>query len=693
MEVALGLAYLGLAVILVVSGLSAMAALRASVVLLISTLALCSITWRMLQPVSQSQKLLAIGFGSSLAIGVVAVAAWVAGLLGISPPTLMWLAVLLAIAVVARPHAGFTLDATTTLLLVVFPAVVIVGIAPMWVAMPANLADSAIYPDWTFHQAIGSAAQIGYRDNPLFAGNPFGYHWIADGFGVAVERASGLDPLQGISRALYVQATLSACATALAIGWAVTERTVGAVLAGISLAFGCWIFFATSSKFLPMSTEPSPTYAASIPIALCVVALFAGKFPKARSQFALLLCLSTILAATRVTTAAVVFGSLVLTLLITKEHRRRNWTMFAGVALGNLLGLLLVGSAPSQSLEVAPNLETVRLLGLFPYTGPGDAVFGVAALLIIGASVLLLGFTASRLVPGQSLLMTIGGAAPIIAIVGSCLTLQAGSSQITFLWAAFALSSVILGPTVIMLVGSRVSGAAILIVLLAGLVFLAILMLALLLSTGLGFSGVGRWALAFGISALVLIGCFLSMSARCQEWLPFRGHANARVVGSATLAVVLTAGIWSGAASTAARVSDPSLLGIPSVWIDAHEVDAARWLDQHSGAREIVATNRQCQRSGVVSKDCFSAIFNTGALSGRVVDVEGLPYSVGENPPQEALNRAGDGVLAAQGDPAALNRLASRGVTWLWVDQRLNPGNTPIAAYDNGLISLIRVSD
>jgi hypothetical protein len=155
---------------------------------------------------------------------------------------------------------------------------------------------------------------------------------------------------------------------------------------------------------------------------------------------------------------------------------------------------------------------------------------------------------------------------------------------------------------------------------------------------------------------------------------------------------VLSSGIWFGVAATEARVNEPTLLGEPSVQIDSREVDAGRWLAEHADAREVVATNRQCQRPGSTEPSCFSAIFNVSALSGLVVDIEGVPYAVGAIPPEEALTRVNDAALAARGDSAALDRLSDRGVSWLWVDHRVTPKSPDKTAYSNGLVSLIRIA-
>ncbi len=691
-DAALGLTYLGLAFVLWGSGIAPLASLKSSVIMYLPTLILTSLTWRLLRPTAQAQHLLGIGIGASLAMGAVSIFSWLSGLLNFSLPMMPWLAALLVAAVLARPRSGFNLDIKTTGLLVAFPLVTLIGIAPMWASIPATLADSSIYPDWTFHQVIGNAAQIGYRDNPLFAGNDFGYHWLGDSFGVAIERASGLDLLQGISRALYVQAVLGAAAAALSIGWAISGRAVGAAFGGISLAFGCWAFFPTDSIFLPMSTEPSPSYAASIPIALCLIALATGREWPHVPQVSILLALSTFLVVARVTTAAVVFGALLIATLATDIPCRRKWINLGVVAAGAIVGLALVGSGPSQSLAIDPNLETIRLLGLFPYTGPGSVPLGVLALISIGVAVLALGITFARAQNEHSTLLFLGGAAPIMGIAASCLTIQAGSSQITFFWAGLAIASVVMGPLALASIGARGNARGIAVVLLAGLVIASLLKACFWLTTHFGFAGFGRWAMAIGISAVISV-CSLGL---LTSWrlVPRSRRYNSRppLAWSALLAAFIASGIWFGIAATAARLNEPNLLGEPSVQIDAREVEAGRWLAEQADAGEIVATNRQCQRPGTPEPSCFSAIFNVSALSGLIIDIEGVPYAVGESPSEEALGRVNDGALAAQGDAAALDRLSDRGVTWLWVDHRATPKSPNNAAYTNGLVSLVRVA-
>lgn len=689
-ELVLALTYFGLAIALTFSGMSLAQALTAAVVMAVPSIALCVAVWRLLHPSTQAQRLLVIATAVSLSIGVVALGSWVAGVLDLAVPTIACAVAFVVIAVVFRPHDEFHLSLQTSSLLVALPGVTILTVAPIWGSMPASVADSVIYPDWTFHQVIGSATQIGYDKNPLFAGHPYGYHWLGDAFGVAIERAAGLEILQGISRALYAQAALGATAAAMSIGWSTTGKMIGAVSGAFSLAFGCWAFLPVEAMPLPLSTEPSPTYATSIPIALTVVALATDRRWPLRPQLALLLALSVLLTVARVTTSGVVFGALVLAVLVANPGPRRGWLAVVTVAAGFLIGLALVGSTPTQSLAVAPNLETVRLYGLFPYTGPGAEAFGLASLLGIGTAVFLLGMTRARLDEDHAMILALGGAAPFVAIVGSCLTLQAGSSQITFLWAGLALAAVVLGPTVVSLVESRLAWQVLIAILLAGLVFAGLLMATLWVVTHVGFGGLARWGLAIGTSTIICgtSVAFLRLSRRHGKSRPPRMAQG----WAASLAVALVAGTWFGIAATGWRLMDPHILAEPSVAIDAREADAASWLRENSGARDVVATNRQCLTPSQAGRDCFSAIFTVGALTGRVMDIEGVPYAVGANPQPEALQRVNDGLLAAKGDVDAIRRLADRGVSWLWIDKRATPDSNAVASYDNGLVAIVRVA-
>ena len=660
------------------NGMPLLDAVRLWFFLLLPTLTLCSIAWRILRPTNPGEQLAALACGSTLAICGVAAAVWFEGRLKVGVSTTFWIVFLLALYLILRPRRDFSVSIRHSTLIAFAPAVVLCACLPVWAGIPANISNSLVYPDWPFHQVIGNAAQIGYMDNPLYAGHAFGYHWLGDGFGVAIERLAELQPLQGISRALYIQASLGATLGAMAIAWTTTRRIMGAIVGALVLAYGCWVFFPAASNILPLATEPSPTYATALPIALCIYAVLVNSWTRQKSSLAILGVLSLFLSVGRVTTAALVVVVIGLAVLVLLPNHRHQWIYLIPVAIGATVGeLVFVGSGPSQSLTFQPNLETVRLLGLFPYSGVGSELFGLFALVVLGAGVLVLAIQLARMAEDKiSLLYISGGLSPIVGIAASCLTIQAGSSQITFLWAGLALGAIILGPSVVLLLKPKATPKRVASMAILGLAIVATLQMSHRFSVVVGLSGYGRWAMVVVPSILL---CALPLISTTRVWsLTFVG-------------ALLSAGIVTGLITTVERVIDPQILATPSVYITAQEVEAGKWLAKNSDPREIVATTRQCALQKPEQIPCASAIFTSSALSGLVSDIEGMPYAVGSPPTVEALSRASDGRLAASGDPQALKRLKERGVHWLWVDLRGSSQSHLSADFNNGSVAIIRI--
>jgi hypothetical protein len=129
-------------------------------------------------------------------------------------------------------------------------------------------------------------------------------------------------------------------------------------------------------------------------------------------------------------------------------------------------------------------------------------------------------------------------------------------------------------------------------------------------------------------------------------------------------------------------------------------VDAARWVRDHSGRGDVLATNVHCI-SGEVPESCDSRSFWLSAYAERPVLVEGWGFSprqakVGLTPfwnPE--LLRLNDSAFTDP-TPSTLESLRARGVRWLVVDRALRPESPELASladpvYDNGRLAVYRL--
>jgi hypothetical protein len=138
----------------------------------------------------------------------------------------------------------------------------------------------------------------------------------------------------------------------------------------------------------------------------------------------------------------------------------------------------------------------------------------------------------------------------------------------------------------------------------------------------------------------------------------------------------------------------------PSVPLPQSRVDAARWVRDHSGRGDVLATNVHCI-SGEVPASCDSRSFWLSAYAERPVLVEGWGFS-----PRQAkagLTPFWDQALLSLNDsaftdptPSTLESLRARGVRWLVVDRAVFPESPLLStltdpAYDNGRLAVYRL--
>jgi hypothetical protein len=117
------------------------------------------------------------------------------------------------------------------------------------------------------------------------------------------------------------------------------------------------------------------------------------------------------------------------------------------------------------------------------------------------------------------------------------------------------------------------------------------------------------------------------------------------------------------------------------------QIDAARWIRDHSDVDDIVMTNRHCIRP-VPPRDCDSRRFAVAAFSERQVLIEGWTYTpmavklapngldlLTVNYWEPELLALNDGFIA-QPTEAAARELRGRGVRWVFVDDSIPHAST-----------------
>ncbi|MEO6996507.1 MAG: hypothetical protein ABI112_00305 [Terracoccus sp.] len=346
-----------------------------------------------------------------------------------------------------------------------------------------------------------------------------------------------------------------------------------------------------------------------------------------------------------------------------------------GTGLAGLVGLLTIRHpAYSQIYFLKVGVVAWQLLALWGYGrsiatarhGAGGRATLRAAIGggVIGAALLLL----ARLA---------GGPAPSVPLVsGVTSSLERSLLVVT--------AATALGAVGLFVARRRLSGAstALVVVGLASAV----------LSAGL-FIPARRVFTSFGVSpsqALVVVGVAVATVALLTTVRGSRRRVGAvsgvvaAVVAVACVALVVTQSVVDSKPAVAGPVG-PTL-------VTADEVAAARWLGQHAGQYDIVATNVHCLPTRTTTH-CDARAFWVSGLSGRRVLVEGWGYT---DAAQAAAGRGGLGFSRQLFDDKALfalnegvftnpspekaRKLYALGVRWLFADRLAGPVSAGLAA-------------
>ncbi len=545
----------------------------------------------------------------------------------------------------------------------------------------------AIHVDAYLHLAL--ASQLAHRGPtrfPWVESEALGYHWFSHAWVAQVSATSGAGLDEVLFRfmpALMPVVVLSSVAIAAV---RLTNRYwTGSVAGVLALIGGDLNVFGKLSPGSPI-TPLSPSLGLAGPMLVGIVTLLALRWNRAMRPWGLVLlpivCIGA--AGTKGSTVPLILAGLGLAVAaMLVFDRTRVWQVAAEFALvaGCLaFAMVFVFRGSSAGLHISPSdaaLQTwsgawlgapedayqfvlVMALSFVAVTARGVGVFVLPfsragrrdplSWLLIGAAVAAGGAIAALAHPGASQVYFARSAEPLLAL-GSVLGLVALMSaidparrgRIVALGLAMGPFMAFLGPLVV------------------------------------GPSVHGDWPRAL---ALVAVAALVLATSGVVGGLAGASRAQRlRIAGAAMLITILSAGV-----ATAARA-----LVAPSHWSAAvvsitsdratsrDQVDAARWIRDHSDVHDLVMTNRHCT-TPVEPITCDSRRFVVAAFSERQVLLEGwtaTPMSAELGPNgrdsitvgywKPELLRLNDDFIARPTEDAA-RQLRDLGVRWIYVD-------------------------
>jgi hypothetical protein len=545
----------------------------------------------------------------------------------------------------------------------------------------------ALQVDTYFHLALaGELAHRGPARFPWVASEPLAYHWFSHAWiaQVAVVSGTGLDEvLMRFTPALMPLVVSFAVATA---ALRLTGRPwLGVLAAGLCLAGGDLNVFGKLTPGYPL-TPLSPSLALSVPALMGIVVVLALRW---RGQLGLgglvVLPLLTLTAAgSKGSTVPLIVAGLVLAALamaVTDRQRLRMVLLDLGIVLG-CLALAVVGIFrgsdaglhidPAAAARQTPAAHwlgvhgTAVVLVIAAISALGVLTRGVGLLglltsresrrdpltwLLIGAGVAAAGAVALFTHPGDSQWYFARSGGPLLAL-GSAMGVGVLSDRLGATARRVGWLGVVAGP-LLALVPVAVFGD-------------------LSPRTGLPRAVV---LVAAGLAVLAL-------AAAAAVALRRPGTARPIVVLGTLVSTILAAGVTVVVSSQlrAAPTPDaPSVAATAPLAVSRDQIDAARWIRDHSGVDDIVMTNRHCV-TPTPPRGCDTRRYVVAAFTERQVLVEGWTgtpkaaqlaprgrESIVVNYWQPQLLALNDAFIAHPTAPAA-RELRALGVRWVYVD-------------------------
>ena len=540
--------------------------------------------------------------------------------------------------------------------------------------------------DAYLHVALaGELAHRGPVAFPWVVSEPLAYHWFSHAWVANLSVVSGVELDQTLLRFMpaflpLVVAVIIATAAMRFTGKAWT----GLLAAALTLAGGDLSFFGEPVINHPLDPF-SPSLGLSVPMLVALVVVLVCRWRgEARSgAFLLIPLLGFAAAGTKGSTLPLIvagLGTAVAAALLFDRSRLRSLIPELVTVVGCLgLAMVVIFHGSEAGLRVAPRLAPVAQPLFFWLGGRTVVNTGVTlafvslmvmfAVLARGAGLLLLIATRKGRRDPLTWFLTGAGLAGAGALA---VFAHPGNSQLYFAYSAIPLLA--LGSTLGLASLVDRMGATVLWPVLIGLVG-GVLTVMLAVWTGDGAPDPIPQAihqLELAAAVLVVAGVLGALTVRPR--------------GTALLATVvvalLTAGVTAFAHTTATTSPQPEMPPVAADYpraVSRDQIDAARWIRDHSSITDMVMTNRHCITPQAPYR-CDSRRWVVAAFSERQVLLEGwtaTPRStelapIGRQsiyisywkPELLALN---DGFIAKP-DAAAAAKLSGMGVRWVYVD-------------------------
>lgn len=684
------------------AGLPAVDALTGLLAVVVTQIVPGAMLWRLVRPVRGwwfEDVLMGFAVGTCLAVATQAVAGslqapWIASVVG---P-----AVAVLLVAVPATRARIALARTEPLPLTWGPAVAAVTSLTLLSAQTFYRNASLVwdegfrqlYVDLPFHLALaGQLAHRGPGEVPFVLGEPLSYHWFSHAWMAQVSLAGNL-PLDAVLLR-FMPALLSVvvvCAVAIAAvrisgrAWAGPPAALLAVAAGELNVFG-------DARPVAFVSYLSPSLALSIPLAMATLALLVSRWRGATGAVsaAVLVALAMTAAGTKGSALPVIVaGAAFATSLgwILRRPERRVMlrdTFLLAAALVAMYAVVFEGSPQNVRLSVTEAIAAVGVSGeLARSTGSDSTPFllflGVLLLLSVlarGAGMLgLVVPSPARRDPATWLVLGTG-----LAGVAVLLLLSYVSKSQLYFWRNAAPALAIGSAIGIVALADRLIWRRPLVLAVAALSGVIAVAAPPMVFGALGSAPVDIiWVTlgSFAIFGLVIgtVAAALSCSRACvpsDRLGVFLGSLGLALCAACISPVVLqqaTAGLppYDGDVGSTERFA-----------ISADQIDAARWIREHSEPDDVIMTNRHC--SLATEQACDSRRFHLAAYSERRVLVEGWAYTASwARSPAVEPNQAFkpffqpdrlelNDDFVAEPDAQAAERLSDMGVRWVFIDK------------------------
>ena len=539
----------------------------------------------------------------------------------------------------ARPEPGWGLRPNLVLCgaLLVVVCVMTVDFLRLTPADP-GASGSIYYPDSVFQLAVaGQLRHALFLTYPTVAGEPYAYHWLGHTV-LAHLLNGGVEPLDAVVRltpaTLLPAMILTAAVVARGVARRVTAGPLAAVLIGV---LGTTVATQTSDgRSLAMvqtywwaSITTVFGWIASLAVAGCAVAFLRGERGVPTRLFVPFLIFAV---GAKSSVGPVLLGGVGLALVAAVVTRQRvkaaigiaaataavlgvaALTEYAG---GNGLHLEIFGGLRRMAARLFPALTV-------PANGPELTLPGVPATAVAVAAVLFFLPLLPRLVglvflprrdPATWFFVGV-----LVAGVGGILVFRhPGESELFFLISAYPLAAVAsawgLSERTWRWVGA-----------LAGAAFAAVVAAVIAFTLPDDWAPSFRHALApLGLLALVLAVAAAATWRLARPWF-----------AAATIGAILGTGLLSTAFYATSAVTTYSQIAVNSpgnLRITRDDLAGGRWLAEHAGPDDILASNRVCvqdQHTGLPNP-CQAKAFTLAAVAGRTVEVGGWAYASRSN--------------------------------------------------------------